>query len=258
MRNCVLIKTSLVDYPGRVAAACFLRGCNLRCPYCYNAPLVDGGSDSSADDTDGAAAQESPEFISESDVIAHLKKRANVLTGFVISGGEPLCSFESTKHLIKLARELGYKVKLDTNGTMPDRLEELINDGALCPDYIALDVKAELKDYARIAPGQKNGPHSASEQESAAENLLESIRLLSALPSAAREFRTVLYPPLVGKSNIARIAALLPKDARWFLAQFRNEGCLSREALHISPYSEAEAAEILRLAEASIPAAALR
>ncbi|MBR5097390.1 MAG: radical SAM protein, partial [Treponema sp.] len=167
--DAVLVKTSLVDFPERVAAACFLPGCNLRCPYCYNTELVEHQEASQAKDggdkkivgasptmTNAAshviAARDAAIFISIDQVIAHLKKRANVLSGFVISGGEPLCHPDVVRDLILEARSLGYKIKLDTNGSFPDRLQQLLDDPAARPDYIALDVKtspARYKDFSQ-------------------------------------------------------------------------------------------------------------
>lgn len=239
-KNCVLIKTTLLDFPGRVAAACFVRGCNLRCPYCYNAPLVDAGFPGQGED--------SPRFLSFDEVAAHLERRREVLTGFVLSGGEPLCNFSLAKNLILNARALGYKIKLDTNGTFPERLEETLCDEGIAPDYIALDVKTSPERYDELgAKGQGLD-----------EKILSSIKIVSALPSERREFRTVLYPPLFGKNEVAKIASLLPRDASWFFAQFQNEKCLSPEAEKVAPYSDEQAEELLKIARHFVPNAALR
>ena len=303
----VLIKTSLVDYPERVAAACFLRGCNFRCPYCYNTELV--APDAGAQAKDAAAianqsqAQESgdynclqaqksgaqanrdkPQFVSIQDIIAHLKKRAAVLSGFVISGGEPLCQPDAVCGLILEARSLGYKIKLDTNGAFPGRLQELLSDPACAPDYVALDVKTAPARYSELqaqdaatvkafqdlnAGGQDCSQdlnaaadslacNASQDQEAAAKKIIESIKIVSALPADAREFRTVLYPPLVGQAEIKEIASLLPKDARWFFAHFLNGHCLSAAAQNVQPYTEEKEAALVELARSFIPGAELR
>lgn len=239
-KKCVLVKTTLLDFPGRVAAACFVRGCNLRCPYCYNAPLVD--------ENFSGKGEPLPQFVSAEEVAAHLEKRRNVLTGFVLSGGEVLCDFPLAKKLILGARSLGYKIKLDTNGTFPERLEELLSDERLAPDYVALDVKTSPERYAELGAGARD----------LEEKILRSIKIVSALPCDNREFRTVLYPPLLGKDEVERIARLLPQDALWLFAQFQNERCLSPEAEKILPCSEAQSEEFLRLAKRFVPNAALR
>src|SRR5574344_1212393 len=105
-----LVKTTLVDFPARVACTFFLSGCNLRCPYCYNIELANGIKPDT--DTDFACAN---------DVIEQLNKRKSVLTGFVLSGGEPMLN-PLAPILIKQAKSLGYKIKIDTNGTLPEIL----------------------------------------------------------------------------------------------------------------------------------------
>lgn len=243
-KKCVLVKTTLLDFPGRIAAVCFVRGCDLRCPYCYNAPLVEEDFKENL----SGQGESSPQFVSASEVVAHLENRRKVLTGFVLSGGEVLCDLPIVKNLILKARSLGYKIKLDTNGTFPERLEELISDERLAPDYVALDVKTSPERYAELGAKSKD----------LCERISRSIKIVSALPCERREFRTVLYPPLLGKREVERIARLLPKDASWFFAQFQNESCLSPKAEKIPPYTEWQAEELVSLAKARIPNAALR
>ena len=119
----VLVKTTLVDFPGRVAGSFFLKGCNLRCPYCYNTGLLLGENQS---DTSKTAADE---YSTVNELFSHLKKRQGILSGLVISGGEPLLN-PYTKEIILKAKELEYKVKLDTNGTLPEKLAELLENAA--------------------------------------------------------------------------------------------------------------------------------
>jgi pyruvate formate lyase activating enzyme len=232
-----LVKTSLVDYPGKVAAAFFVRGCNMRCPYCYNKNLVvygDGAyfNDETAADTAG--------------VIAHLKKRKKLLSGFVLSGGEPLLS-PGAAELVSAARGLGYSVKLDTNGACPEILESFRENPETRPDYIALDVKTSPCRYALLSPGKDFGKEIA-----------RSIQIVSALPTEAREFRTVLVPPLVSETDVKKIALLLPKDASWFFSPFKTGGCLDEAYDEIRPYTDAETARLVDAARQIIPNARLR
>ena len=111
-----LRKTTLVDFPEHIACAVFLIGCNLRCPYCYNKDLILINENSQKDD-----------FSTLDDVFNHLELRKNVLSGITISGGEPLLH-PATPLIIKYAKNLGYKIKLDTNGTNPSQLEKLIKN----------------------------------------------------------------------------------------------------------------------------------
>lgn len=234
-----LIKTSLVDFPGRVATALFLQGCNLRCPYCYNVELVTGST------SDYKA-------VTFCEVIEHLKKRKSVLSGFVISGGEPLLS-PYLPRLITEAKNLGYNVKLDTNGLMYERLERILNDPEICPDYLALDVKTSPERYSDLG-----GAHSPAGELSASNKIKKSIGLVSALSAEKREFRTVLVPPLVSHNDIENIGNLLPKDARWYLAQFRNENCLDPSYNDLTPYTDKQISDLITLAQKFISSAQLR
>jgi len=235
----VLVKTTLVDFPGRVAGSFFLKGCNLRCPYCYNTELITGNA---GDDT-----------INE--LFAHLEKRQGILTGIVISGGEPLLN-PYTKEIILKAKELEYKVKLDTNGTLPEKLSELLDNEQLRPDFVAMDIKTSPERYAsEICPN--NSKHYGDTQYFV-DKLTEAAKLVSSLPADSREFRTVLVPPLVKKADIEKMAALLPSDASWQFAQFLNENCLNPLYNKIPPYVDSEVNELISFAQALIPGAALR
>ncbi len=227
----VLVKTTLVDYPGRIAAVFFVEGCNLRCPYCYNADLV--------------VRNKQYETVSFDEVLEHLIHRKNVLSGFVISGGEPLL-YSSIQEIILQVRNLGYKVKLDTNGMMPDRLEYLIKSEA-CPDFIALDVKTVPERYTVLGSGCTG-----------AANIRKSIQLLSQLPAEQREFRTVLVPSLVQQTDINIIASLLPQDAAWMMTNFRPGNCVDDRYNHLIPYTDIQVQDFVDYAKTLIPGATLR
>ena len=127
-----LQKLTLLDYPGKVACTVFLAGCNFRCPFCHNASLVthvDPGND-----------------IPEQEVLDFLKKRAGVLDGVCITGGEPLLSPE-LETFIRKVRAMGYLVKLDTNGSSAGRLGSLMEKGLV--DYVAMDIKNSPAKYAQ-------------------------------------------------------------------------------------------------------------
>ena len=253
----VLIKTTCVDYPGRVAGSFFLKGCNLRCPYCYNIGLVEPNS--SEDDLN--TVQE---------LFDHLQKRQGILSGIVISGGEPTIN-PYTPIIIKKAKELGYKVKIDTNGLLPAKIRTFLDDDALRPDFIAMDIKTAPKKYnTLLCPVKHSGGtvqnQTADTQKSAAlqssdfivKALKESAALVATLPQDCREFRTVLVPPLVTKEDIKEIAEILPEDASWQFAQFRNENCLDPSYNEILPYTDSEIEELIKFAKSLIPCAALR
>jgi pyruvate formate lyase activating enzyme len=233
-----LVKTTLVDYPGRVAAALFLKGCNLRCPYCYNTPLLVAGSFFDDD------------AVTYDQVINHLKTRRNVLTGFVLSGGEPLLTPELPQ-LITAARNLGYKIKLDTNGMLSEKLAELLENKDLKPDFIALDIKTAPGRYGELSADYADF-HGLGEE------IKKTIFLVSGLPAAAREFRTVLVPTLVGEAEIKEIATLLPQNAAWRFAPFQNKNCLDPKYNEIKPYTDKAMQALVAQAQKIIPDAQLR
>ena len=128
-----LTKLTLLDYPEKVACTVFTIGCNFRCPFCHNAGLVCGTN---------------YENLSEQDVLEFLQKRSSVLEGMCLTGGEPLLQ-QGVEEFLHKVKALGYSVKLDTNGTFPDRLQALIEAGLV--DYVAMDVKNSRGAYAQTA-----------------------------------------------------------------------------------------------------------
>ena len=125
MRIAGLQKLTLLDFPGHVSCTIFTGGCNMRCPFCHNAALV--LPEQLADEPDR-----------EEEVLALLKKRRGILEGVVVSGGEPLLQAD-VRSFIEYVKDLGYLVKLDTNGTFPKKLKELVGAGLV--DYVAMDIK---------------------------------------------------------------------------------------------------------------------
>ena len=125
-----LQKLSLLDFPGKLAATVFTGGCNLRCPFCHNASLVTRFSEY--------------ERISEEEVLSFLEKRKGLLDGVCITGGEPLLQEDLAEFIIKI-RAMGFLVKLDTNGCLPDKLDSLIRRSLV--DYVAMDIKNSFDKY---------------------------------------------------------------------------------------------------------------
>lgn len=238
----VLVKTTCVDFPGLTATSFFLKGCNLRCPYCYNKELVI--------DTQAEAS-----FSSIQDFFNHLEKRKGIISGVVISGGEPLIN-PYTPIIIKKAKELNYKVKIDTNGIFPDKLEKILSDNELKPDFIAVDIKTSPSKYANLICG-KNSIFFGNEHYFE-ENLKQTCDLVATFPQSQREFRTVLVPPLVQKEDIKNMATFLPKDACWQFAQFKNQNCFDSSYNDIYPYTDEEAKSLIEYAKTFIVGANLR
>lgn len=208
-------KTTLLDYPGHVAATVFTGGCNFRCPFCHNASLV--------------LQTEKPPLISAEEVLEHLEKRKGILEGVCITGGEPTLE-KDLKQFILQCKELGYLVKLDTNGYRPTPLSELIEEGLI--DYVAMDIKASLKNYAEVT----GCPDIDTEK------VLESIRILKT-SGIAYEFRTTVVKGLHTVEEFEEIGKLLSGCTLYCLQAFQeSENILGRYTSHVpmTPFSVQE------------------
>lgn len=199
-----LQKVTLTDYPEEVAATLFTTGCNLRCPYCHNAEL--------------AAGETPAAFLSLDKIFAYLEKRKTVLTGVCITGGEALLD-PNLSLIIDTLHQLGLKVKLDTNGTLPNRLRQSK------VDFIAMDIKTSLAKYPLLGAA---APNLASQ-------LKESIHYIlhSGIP---HEFRTTCMPGLVGEAEIREISRLIQGCDRYALAQFNPQKTLDPKAAEVEPW----------------------
>ena len=219
-------KMTMLDFPGKVACTVFTHACNLRCPFCHNAALVVG--------------EYTP--VSEEEILAYLAKRKGILDGVCITGGEPLLQ-KDIRPFIERVRALGLAVKLDTNGTYPDKLRELIGAGLL--DYVAMDVKNSPARYAETVglPSLDLAP------------IEESVRILKE-GRVPYEFRTTVVRELHSEADMAAIARWLRGAERYFLQQFTDSGALLGEGY------TAHSAEQLRafsdIVKPYIPAVSLR
>lgn len=219
-----LMKTTLLDFPGRVAATLFLPGCNMRCPFCHNASLVNGTCDG----------------IPYDEVFAFLKKRAGILDGVCITGGEPTLYGERLTSLIKEIKELGYAVKLDTNGTHPELVRMLISNGLI--DYVAMDIKTRITDtdYQNIC----RRPIDTG-------RILESVALLKE-GRTEYEFRTTLVREFHGEDEIADIAKSLEGASAYYLQHFVNSGELI-DGEGLSEITKPEAERLAQIAGRYVP-----
>ena len=159
---------------------------------------------------------------------------------------------ETKLHIKNLAER--FKTKLDTNGSFPQKLQELVNDKEVEPDYIALDIKTSPEKYLDKLLNFNNKEAS----DSLAQKILESIKILSCLPQERREFRTVLVPSIVDKEDIEKISNLLPQNALWYLSHFSNASCLSPDFEKIEAFSAEEEEGFLKLARKKIKNTFLR
>lgn len=207
-----LQKLTLLDYPGKMACIIFTAGCNLRCPFCHNSALVINPPKES-------------EF-SVDEILDFLKKRQGVLEGVVITGGEPLLQKDLEEFIVKI-RELGYSVKLDTNGTFPDRLRDLIEKGLL--DYVAMDVKASPAGYP---PSVGIGGYDVSK-------ITESINLLLE-GRVDYEFRTTVVREFHSIFDMKHLGEWIKGAKRHYLQAFKDSGELIGFGLSAVPKAEME------------------
>ncbi len=215
-----LQKTTLIDYPGKVACTLFVDKCNFRCPFCQNSVLV---------------LEKETNVIEEQEVLAFLEKRKKVLQGVCITGGEPTLHTELKEFLPKV-KALGYKIKLDTNGSMPDFIRELID--AKLVDYVAMDIKASLEKYD-IAAGINVNKQA----------IKESIALLLE-GRIDYEFRSTVVPKIIELEDMHKIGELIKGAKAYYLQQFVNDvPLLNPEFEKIAPYPKEklqEMAEIMK------------
>lgn len=206
-----LQKITLIDFPGQLAATVFLVGCNFRCPWCYSSELV------------------LPEKIKKQPLISQkyffdfLQERKNLLGGVVVCGGEPTL-WRELPSFIKKIKQMGFLVKLDTNGSNPDLLKKLINQKLV--DYIAMDIKAPLADkkYQELT-GKKIS----------LDKIKKSIELIKN-SGTDYEFRTTFVPFLLTKADILQIAREISPARRYYLQNFRPEKTNNPELEKIKAY----------------------
>ena len=219
-------KLTLLDFPGRTACTVFTGGCNLRCPFCHNADLV---------------RHPNASLSIEGEVLQYLSRRQGLIDGVCVTGGEPLLQPDLID-FIKKIKEMGYLVKLDTNGALPKRLAELLATGLL--DYVAMDVKSSPEGYA-AATGCEIDP-SVFE---------ESIRLLQG-SGVAHEFRTTAVKGIHTARDFEAIGKWLANDELYFIQCFKDSGNLLGNGCQA--FSSAETEELLSAARKFLPRASVR
>jgi len=211
-------KLTLLDYPGKIACTLFTFGCNFRCPYCHNPELVFN---------DGT-----PE-IPEEKILSFLEARVGFLEGVCITGGEPTLH-DDLPEFIKKVKSFGFFVKLDTNGTNPKMVKELIDKKLV--DYIAMDIKAPLEKYDNVVRVKADK-----------KKIDESVKIIKSFPEY--EFRTTILPDLLSKQDMIAIAKWLNGAKRFFIQQFKPTKTLEKSFLEKKPYSKEELEEICKAIE---------
>jgi len=198
-----LQKMTLLDFPGRVACTVFLGGCDMRCPFCHNAELIDGTA---------------PAVMEEEELLAFLKKRKGLLDGVAFTGGEPLLR-ENLGGLFQRIREMGYPIKLDTNGTHPDRLRRLTEAGLV--QYVAMDIK--------------NAPERYAETVGLDHFDLSPVRESAALLMAGQteyEFRTTTVAEFHDEESFRKIGEWIRGAKRYYLQKFTDRDSVPFAGLH--------------------------
>lgn len=225
-----LQKLTLLDYPGKMACTVFSGGCNFKCPFCHNASLVLG-----------ERVKNTP-TLDEAEFFAFLEKRKNILEGVCVSGGEPTLSPDVLSFLNKI-RELGFLVKLDSNGYRPDVLRAAIDGGLV--DYVAMDIKNSKEKYG-LTVGIENFDISP---------IIESTEILMA-GKVDFEFRTTLVRELHSEEDMHKIGEWLKGDEKYFIQTFKDSGDLILD--NFSGYDEKETEVLFNLLKAYVPNAQIR
>jgi len=209
-----LQKTSLLDYPDKISAIIWTVGCNLRCPFCYNTQLVNGDI----------------EPIPEEEILRFLEKRVGKLEAVVITGGEPLLQEDLPDFIVKI-KQLGYLVKIDTNGTLPDKLKSLLREKLV--DYVSMDIKAPKHKYELLT----GKPVDTTRIDT-------SISIIKEL-AIDYEFKTTIIPTLLNKEDILEIASWIKGAKRYYIQQFKNDTPLiSMKLRDLKPYPRGYLEEI--------------
>ncbi|MGI6203190.1 MAG: anaerobic ribonucleoside-triphosphate reductase activating protein [Eubacteriales bacterium] len=228
MRIYGIQKLTLLDFPDRTACTLFTGGCNLRCPFCHNAPLV----------------RMDAEPLDDGELFAYLRKRRNLLEGVCVTGGEPLLHPDIDTLLAEL-KELGYEVKLDTNGTYPDRLQEIVARRLV--DYIAMDIKSSPAGYAAAVgiPDFDIAPVD------------ESIHFLLG-GTVSYEFRTTAVGGLHTLDDFAAIGDWIAGAEKYFIQNYSDLGDILGGGEGFRPFSNQELQTFLAAVSPKVKYAALR
>ncbi len=220
-------KLTLLDFPGKTACTVFTGGCNFRCPFCHNAGLV---------------TKMDAEIIPESEVFEHLKKRQGILDGIAITGGEPLLQGDIEEFLRKV-RESGFAIKLDTNGSFPEKLESIIENG-LC-DYVAMDIKNSKEKY----------PETVGINNFDISNIEKSVKILKR-GKMPFEFRTTVTKNFHTIIDIENIGEWIMGAEKYYLQNFVDSGNLIDST--VEGVSKEEMKEMLEAVKKYVPTAEIR
>jgi pyruvate formate lyase activating enzyme len=210
-------KMTLVDFPGRVAATIFTRGCSFRCPFCHNPELV--------------LPEKFNPLLSEKQILDFLESRYGKLNGICITGGEP-CLQPDIAKFISYLKALGYDVKLDSNGSFPDRLKKIIDEGDV--DYIAMDIKAPLSKYDKVTGCKVNQ-----------EDIKKSIQLIMN-SGVDYEFRTTVSHPLHEIKDFEEIGEMIKGAKKYFIQNYQHTKQVDESAV-LQSFTDEELTEAKKI-----------
>ena len=210
-----LQKTTLIDYPGKIACIIFLAGCNFRCPYCHNPELVENITTM---------------LIEENVIFKFLKTRMGKLDGVVITVGEPTLQ-KDLKSFIARIKSLGFLVKLDTNGTNPKMLQELIDEKLI--DYVAMDIKAPIDEYSKVV---------CAKVETA--KIIKSIEILK-VSDIDYEFRTTVVKSQLRVEDFESIGKMIEGAQKYYLQKFVPTKILDKSFISQKTFTDSEFVEIV-------------
>lgn len=221
-------KLTLLDYPEKTACLLFTQGCNFRCPFCHNKDLLQNDIPE--------------EIVSEEEVFNYLKKRQGILDGVCITGGEPLLQ-KDIEDFIRKIKDMGFLVKLDTNGSCPATLKKLLDNNML--DYVAMDVKDDFSRYDRTSGIKMIN----------IENIKKSIEIIEN-SSVEHEFRTTVVKELHDYNHLKKICEYLGKKAKYYIQNYRD--CDTVLTKGLTGFSESELLDIEKRLKITYPNVMIR
>ena len=223
-----LKRFSLLDYPGKIACSIFTAGCNFRCPYCYYKPLVIDTHEN--------------KNIPVEDVYAFLEEYKGILDGVCLTGGEPLIQ-HGVEEFLQHVRELGYEVKLETNGSFPDKLRRIVSEGLV--SYVAMDINNSPKSYGKTVGIQGYD----------LENVKKSVEFLLS-DAVPYEFCTTVVLEYHQRSDFESIGKWIRNAKQYYLQSFVNVEYVIRRGLH--KYNDSIMEQALEIVRKDVPSAKLR
>lgn len=226
-----LQKSSLIDYPEKISAVIFIQGCNFRCPYCHNPELIKVNRESETGNGN------------KKQIIEFLKSRVSKLDAVVITGGEPTLQ-KDLPEFIGQIKEMGFLIKLDTNGTNPKILQKLLDKKLI--DYVAMDIKAPIEKYSDVVKTEIN-----------IEDILISIEILKK-SDIDYEFRTTIVKSQLSPDDFEKIGSMIKGCEKYYIQRFVPTKTLDKSFLKQTTYSDEEFAPIIKVLKKCVKQVELR